>query len=414
MNKRLIIVILILFSLQVVCAEEFYVTNAKTFVSPDSSYSSLKEFIDGAEKSLYISVYELDGPRIADLIITAMERGVDVEILLEWNPVGGISKIEKGVIKKLQENGAHIYFDTNDEIDFLHTKYSIADNDSVLITSENFGDTGFSTENTFGNRGWGVVIEDPQLAMYFVDIFFDDLEDSKKASVTGKTYRGYPPLKGAYKPKFESQAYSGFFTIDTVIAPENAVDELLNLLESATSSVYIEQFYIYKYWGKRHEDSVETSPNLFLEAAIDAARRGCEVKILLDATWYNVEKDDPVSNYHTIKYVNEIAKEEGLNLEAKLIDLDKAGLVKLHNKGAIVDNSKVLVSSINWNENSPTRNREAGLIIEGDVAKYYSDVFLYDWNARQKGSSRTFIVYFAISASVILGVIIFYKRRKSS
>ena len=47
----------------------------------------------------------------------------------------------------------------------------------------------------------------------------------------------------------------------------------------------------------------------------------------------------------------------------------------------IVDNTSVLISSINWNENSVTRNREAGVIIENEyVAQYYADVFFYDWN----------------------------------
>jgi phosphatidylserine/phosphatidylglycerophosphate/cardiolipin synthase-like enzyme len=53
----------------------------------------------------------------------------------------------------------------------------------------------------------------------------------------------------------------------------------------------------------------------------------------------------------------------------------------VHNKGVIVDNKSVLISSVNWNENSVTRNREVGIIIENDdVANYYSNVFLYDWN----------------------------------
>jgi phosphatidylserine/phosphatidylglycerophosphate/cardiolipin synthase-like enzyme len=46
----------------------------------------------------------------------------------------------------------------------------------------------------------------------------------------------------------------------------------------------------------------------------------------------------------------------------------------------IVDNTSVLISSINWNENSITRNREAGIIIEHeDLAMYYAEVFFYDW-----------------------------------
>ena len=47
----------------------------------------------------------------------------------------------------------------------------------------------------------------------------------------------------------------------------------------------------------------------------------------------------------------------------------------------IVDNKSVLISSINWNENSVRRNREAGIIIENEnVAEYYAEVFFYDWN----------------------------------
>ncbi len=411
MNKRLIVIVLILFSLQAVCAEEFYVTNAKTFVSPDSSYESLETFIDGAQSSLYISAYEFDSPIIADLVLSALERGVDVKIILEGSPVTGILDVERGVIRKLQENGANVYFDANEDFGFFHAKYSVADNDTVLIVSENFGDTGFSKDNSYGNRGWGVVIEDRELSMYFVDIFFDDHSETKEASVTGGFY-GYSALKGAYKPKIDSRVFSGFFTVETVVAPENAVYEILELLDSAEKSIYIEQFYIYKYWGKRKEGSVETSPNLFLEAAIAAARRGVDVKILLDSTWYNIESYDPVSNYNTVEYVNEVASEEELDLEARLIDLDKAGLVKLHNKGVVVDDNKVLLSSVNWNEYSPTRNREVGLIIDGDVVKYYSDAFLLDWYGAEDGVSRTSIVIVVVSALAGLIFIRAMRRKK--
>ncbi len=55
----------------------------------------------------------------------------------------------------------------------------------------------------------------------------------------------------------------------------------------------------------------------------------------------------------------------------------------------IVDNKSVLISSINWNENSVTRNREAGIIIENeDVVQYYTDVFFYDWNLDSPKSKK--------------------------
>ena len=137
--------------------------------------------------------------------------------------------------------------------------------------------------------------------------------------------------------------------------------------------------YIYKYWSSGKTGSVEDTPNLFLESAIDKSREGVDVKILLDSYWYNVDKRNPVSNYYTVEYINKIALEENLNLEAKLVELDELGIEKIHNKGMIIDNKTVLVSSINWNEHSPKNNREAGVVITGDAAEYYAEVFFRDW-----------------------------------
>ncbi|MFQ6135965.1 MAG: phosphatidylserine/phosphatidylglycerophosphate/cardiolipin synthase family protein [Candidatus Hydrothermarchaeales archaeon] len=413
MDKKVVVFLLILISFQPLYAEEFYVHEITTFVSPDSSYTSLSEFIDDADNSLYISVYEFDDPHIAVLVKGALQRGVNVEIILEGKPVGGISKNERGIIKELLGKGAHVYFHGDERINFAHAKYSIADNESLLITSENFGDTGFSKDGSYGNRGWGIIVEDPELASYFVDVFLDDLKDSEKAYVTGKVYIDRSTPKGSYRPRFDSRRYSGTFIVEPIVAPENAVDAILGLLNSAKRSVYIEQFYIYKYWGSRIGGSVKASPNLFLEAAIDAARRGCEVKILLDSTWYNVKKDDPVSNYHTVEYVNNVAKEENLKLEAKLTDLKRAGFVKMHNKGVIVDDEKVLVTSINWNENSPTRNREVGVIVHGDVAKYYSDVFMHDWAGKERGVVP-YALLILIGVSLALAVIYMSRRRREN
>jgi hypothetical protein len=51
-----------------------------------------------------------------------------------------------------------------------------------------------------------------------------------------------------------------------------------------------------------------------------------------------------------------------------------------HNKGIIVDGRIVLISSINYSDNSIENNREAGVIIENeDVARWYQDIFDFDW-----------------------------------
>jgi phosphatidylserine/phosphatidylglycerophosphate/cardiolipin synthase-like enzyme len=57
----------------------------------------------------------------------------------------------------------------------------------------------------------------------------------------------------------------------------------------------------------------------------------------------------------------------------------------IHNKGIVVDNKRVLISSQNWSGDGFLRNRDAGLIIDDkDIAGYYGAIFLDDWNKRAR------------------------------
>ena len=105
-----------------------------------------------------------------------------------------------------------------------------------------------------------------------------------------------------------------------------------------------------------------------------------KVRVLLDSSYYAVEED--ADNDELVLTINRLAAAEGLPVEARCADLEENNLEKIHNKGVIVDGNKVLVSSINWNINSPQFNREAGVIIEHPgVAAYFSAVFADDWNS---------------------------------
>jgi phosphatidylserine/phosphatidylglycerophosphate/cardiolipin synthase-like enzyme len=74
----------------------------------------------------------------------------------------------------------------------------------------------------------------------------------------------------------------------------------------------------------------------------------------------------------------------------------------------IVDNKSVLISSINWNENSVTQNRELGIIIESpEVAKYYAEVFFYDWNLKAPNEITPLKVAHADFKNTIYIVVLF-------
>ncbi|MFZ2071693.1 MAG: phospholipase D-like domain-containing protein [Halobacteriota archaeon] len=371
--------------------------NVTVFTSPDSSFNEIANAIDTAEESIYLNVYQFHNFYLMDHIIEAIERGVEVKIMLEGDPVNGIADEERYIANQTVTAGGEVRFmiddkdrGIHDRYAFNHAKYALIDNKSTIVMSENWKNTGVPTNNTFGNRGWGVIINNSTVTNYFSAVFFEDWKPASRDSfpftsydpIYGNKYGSPPPdfvsnrtiPTGNYSPLFNSEIISGEFNISPVLAPDTSLMQaksIIGMIKGAKKSVYVEQLYIYKDWGTY----AEPEPNQFLEAALNASRRGCEVKILLDSR-YGKEH-----NEETIKYVNDIAKAEKLNLKAKLIDNEAIGLNKTHNKGVIVDQNRVLTSSINWNEYSPRNNREVGLLIENeDAAEFYTNVFLYDWH----------------------------------
>ncbi|MDK2988690.1 MAG: hypothetical protein PWR16_219, partial [Methanoculleus sp.] len=196
--------------------------------------------------------------------------------------------------------------------------------------------------------------------------------------------------------------------VTPVVSPDTSA-LILGLIEGAQESIAIEQAYI------TNETGHDLNP--YLAAAIDASRRGVAVRVLLDSAWFNTEGD--ADNDEMVGVINRFAAAEGLPLEARLADLEANDLDKIHNKGVIVDGRTVLVSSINWNANSPAFNREAGVIIEHpDIAAYYTGVFEDDWNVSNEegaggapGPDRLKIVAAACILAGLTGLYLYRRRR---
>jgi cardiolipin synthase A/B len=97
------------------------------------------------------------------------------------------------------------------------------------------------------------------------------------------------------------------------------------------------------------------------------------VRILISDAF--LDPSDPKDSTNTVRYANDIARREHLDMQARIFNHALLGMEKIHNKGVIVDDRKVLVSSINWSYNSPTNNREASLILEHPViGAYFADI----------------------------------------
>jgi len=349
-----------------------------TFVSPDCSSDMFSYAVNQASDEILLNVYEISNPAIGNLLISARERGVDVRILVEGGPVGGISPEENTIIRNLSENGVLVNAmeslnGTPAPYRYDHAKYMVIDRQAILLTSENLGYTGFPPTGRAGNRGWGVYLNNPALAEYFSNVF---MTDNYGKSVHG--YYGSPGNlesipSGEYIAEFTPEYFVGA-TVLPVIAPDTS-GQITDLINSAEKSIEIEQAYI------TNETSIALNP--FLSSAINASRRGVHVRVLLDSYWFNVENEN--DNDEMVALINRIGISEHLPLEAKCADLVSNNLEKIHNKGMIVDDRYVLVSSINWNSVSPNFNREAGVIIDNpNVARYFLNVFEDDWKISLK------------------------------
>jgi len=352
-----------------------------TFTSPDCSFKTIEKELREANESIYLNIYEFTSPFLCEELINALLRNVSVNIFLEGSPIGGITDEEKFILNRIANYGGEIRFIENFPDNdifaryiFNHGKYLVIDNRTVIIESCNWAKTGVPKNPTYGNREWGIIVRNKDVAEYYLDVFIDDWNESRcdvfafkdiNLSISPDYFMDESFYWGIYEPEFESKTYKENYSVTPVLSPDTSNRAICDLIESSKDSIYIEQLYIYKDW--------ESQINPFVERLVKKANKGIDIKVILN---YNPTYED------TNEKINETKKYfEDNNIDVKLIYTNWSYFTNVHNKGLIVDNKSVLISSINWNENSVMRNREIGIIINDcNVANYYKNIFFYDWN----------------------------------
>ncbi len=351
---------------------------AKPVVSPEDSLHQLLSLIGASRRQVLLSGFKLTSEPIAEALEAASRRGVQVRIALEGSPPGGLQPSQNTILSRLESAGATVYLmEPSPQSGFRryalhHAKYVVVDGSWVLVGSENFSDNGFPGGGQ-GNRGWGAVVHSSAVAAWLSEVFHEDWNSSRS-----DVRRFHNPRdvgleeRGIIVPSPLIQ--DGFSEVGgrVIISPDNAANEggILRIFREARTSIDVELFYLRWNWKGI------MSP--FLEELIAAAERGVEVRLLLDGSSYNLEgKDD---NDEATARLNRIARERGLPLKVRIFDPENGTIVKLHNKGFVVDGEAVFVSSINWNYHGVYENREAGLYLRSsELASTFGSLFESDW-----------------------------------
>lgn len=363
-------------------------------VGPDAGPGELLEHLARAKKTLTVGMYDFNADYIAKPLIEHV-LAEDVQFTLTLDD--GLKADEKKIRDKLRDKMPQNYtgwmvmcrYNTRFPTAY-HIKVSVADSKHMWLSSGNW--TTRSQPNikpaanaadrsrmfSAGNREWHICVSDAALAKEFEKYI---LYDAQLSEEEGTALAAKPPERPSWQsvpvivvsadddaalapprvfPTKKLPAADRAVKVQPVLSPDNYVPQIRKLISSAKKSLYIQMPYI--TWSDAQEDQVFRDLILLIA---DKSNELEDVRIILGKSDAQVKIP--------------LLAEKGMNDEC----VRTQG--SLHNKGFIADGQCVLVSSHNWSSDGVLRNRDAGVIVhDEEIAHYYSEVFLWDWENRAK------------------------------
>jgi phosphatidylserine/phosphatidylglycerophosphate/cardiolipin synthase-like enzyme len=363
------------------------------YASPDSTYAVTKRLLDAAKKSILIGIYDFTAGYMKDILLNAMQRGVKVSLMLDLDGVKG----ESDIYDELERFGSKCVpapSCASENISYFpssHEKVIVIDDAWTLVQSGNYSknsiplneDGGGGDPESFvkGNRDMGVAIRSKPLAAFFSKVLKSDmnleleasggeaiLSDAIREMTAPSLVEAVPDALPVELFKSKSLNPTKPIKVTPILTPDNYMDVIPDFLESATTSIYIEQQYIR---GKQNRIMrLLTS----IRAALDN-NPDLDVRIILGKIF---SKNDVPKEKENLKFIKD---NFGLKLGENIRYIDTKRFVHCHNKLIVVDKKAALVSSQNWSETGVGTNREAGVLMRyPEIARYYTKIFESDWS----------------------------------
>jgi len=302
--------------------------------------------VDEAQHSIHVllSNCEVDGSDLVERLITAHRRGIAVHVVLDasdWAP--SMTERNRPAYRALSAAGVDVVFDDPDVT--AHAKLVVVDRQTVFV-----GSTHWNRYALTDHRQADICIVDPRIG----DVFAEYVE---------RIRHGKLPAEGL--------EIAGAPAGPAVIAlPDTAgtclyATMVLDLLRSARISVHIIMYRASVY--PQYADSLS---NRLVDAVCDAARRGLDVRVLLDDCQSYPESAEA-------------------NLMAALVMAERGVDVRLdspgqttHAKMVLIDGETLVIGSTNWNYYALERNVETSVALIGipAVAAPYEAFFEHLWS----------------------------------
>ena len=280
----------------------------------------LCSFIRSAGSSLDVCIYDLDLPDVADALIEAKKRGVEVNVVVDTDnrKLLAVDRLAKAGIKVVQDNRPTI----------MHHKFVIADARRVWTGSFNFTENGKRL-----NDNNALVLESPEIAACYLNKFHEYMTGKFSTSALLRTFKG--------------KAFMGKVPVEAAFSPSDRVADLIcSQLSYARKSVRVMAFVL-------------TSEKIANKLG-ELSKRGVDVQCILD-------RGQARTRYSRDQYL--------LGCGVKIyISPNSRG--KMHHKVITIDDETVITGSYNFSANAERGNDENIIIIKNsDLGKLFHKEF---------------------------------------
>lgn len=251
----------------------------ETFVGPSGLQDRLETLIDGAQQSIDVQMYLFTVIDLADRLIAAHQRGVDVRVLFDPEHAGN------GTVRSMLTSGGVPHRNMPTLYTFSHAKFMIIDKQKLAIMSMNFNVDAMSRERNYG----------------LIDRDLEDVADAQAIYDMDWAAGGGEPVQVA-----------DLACTRLIVSPNNAKQRLLELINSAKQTLEIEALYV---------------SEITIRNAIGMAKqRGVAVRVLLESGDDNVD----AATYFQGQGI-EVHQASNFLLHAKLIVADGVAFVGSEN-----------------------------------------------------------------------------------
>jgi phosphatidylserine/phosphatidylglycerophosphate/cardiolipin synthase-like enzyme len=303
---------------------------------------NLIQKINAAQTSIHIASFELDLTPVAEALIAARQRGVDVRWVTDDEH--GLEADEEpghGQFAMLREAGIEVRSDERSAL--MHNKFWIFDGQTVWTGSTNITQSGiFRQDNN------AIVIQSPELATIY-EREFQEMWD------------------GQFGPRSPSQLESQTLVLNgsqivVVFTPEDPGLEnaIIPIVRSAATSIRFLAFTFTDY------------------PLADAMSQRAQAGVNVAGVFEKVGSETEAAELRTLFCRNVPVRQDG-----------NPGF--LHHKFIVVDERIVITGSMNYSTNAEESNDENVLIIDnGEIARLYLQEFERVWNLASDPASEKF------------------------